>query len=71
MLKVIFYLKAGKTTKSGHSPIFAKILFKQECITMATGKSITKERWIFTKNLRSVLKMEKKRSLNRCWISSK
>jgi len=61
MLKVIFYLKAGKTTKSGQSPIFAKISFKQESITMATGKSITKERWIFTKNLRSVLKLEQEK----------
>jgi len=61
MLKVIFYLKAGKTTKSGQSPIFAKISFKQESITMATGKSITKERWIFTKNLRSFLKLEQEK----------
>ncbi|PRZ22809.1 site-specific integrase [Flavobacterium granuli] len=63
MLKVIFYLKAGKANKSGESPIFARITYKQQSITMATAKSISKERWQFTKNLRNVLKLEKEKVL--------
>ncbi|OXG09682.1 site-specific recombinase XerD [Flavobacterium araucananum] len=61
MLKVIFYLKAGKFNKSGESPIYARISFKKQSITMAAGKSILKERWQFTDNLRSVLKLEKEK----------
>jgi hypothetical protein len=60
MLKVIFYIKTEKANANGLSPIFAKISFKQKSITMSTGKLISKERWLFTKNLRSVLKMERK-----------
>jgi len=63
MLKVIFYLKAGKANKKGESPIFARISYNQKSITMATGKSISKERWQFTKNLRNVLKLEKEKVL--------
>ncbi|MDI5950234.1 phage integrase SAM-like domain-containing protein [Flavobacterium sp. LB2P84] len=63
MLKVIFYLKAGKANKKGESPIFARISYNQQSITMATGKSILKERWQFTKNLRNVLKLEKEKVL--------
>ena len=61
MLKVIFYLKAGKFNKSGESPIYARISYKKQSITMAAGKSILKERWQFTDNLRSVLKLEKEK----------
>ncbi|MFH6936389.1 phage integrase SAM-like domain-containing protein [Flavobacterium sp. FlaQc-30] len=61
MLKVIFYLKAGKFNKSGESPIYARISYKKQSITMAVGKSILKERWQFTDNLRSVLKLEKEK----------
>lgn len=61
MLKVIFYLKAGKFNKSGESPIYARISYKKQSITMAAGKSILKERWQFTNNLRSVLKLEKEK----------
>jgi len=63
MLKVIFYLKAGKVNKKGESPIFARISYNQKSTTTATGKSILKERWQFTKNLRSVLKLEKEKIL--------
>ncbi|HEY4629064.1 MAG TPA: phage integrase SAM-like domain-containing protein [Flavobacterium sp.] len=63
MLKVIFYLKAGKANKKGESPIFARISHNQQSITMTTGKSILKERWQFTKNLRTVLKLEKEKVL--------
>ncbi|MFH6997346.1 phage integrase SAM-like domain-containing protein [Flavobacterium sp. FlaQc-57] len=61
MLKVIFYLKAGKFNKSGESPIYARISYKKQSITMASGKSILKERWQFTDNLRCVLKLEKEK----------
>lgn len=61
MLKVIFYLKAGKFNKSGESPIYARISYKKQSITMAAGKSILKERWQFTDNLRSILKLEKEK----------
>ncbi|GIQ57887.1 transposase [Flavobacterium collinsii] len=61
MLKVIFYLKTGKFNKSGESPIYARISYKKQSITMAAGKSILKERWQFTDNLRSVLKLEKEK----------
>jgi site-specific recombinase XerD len=63
MLKVIFYLKAGKVNKKGESPIFARITYNQKSTTIATGKSISKERWQFTKNLRNVLKLEKEKVL--------
>lgn len=61
MLKVIFYIKTEKANANGLSPIFAKISFQQKSITMSTGKLISKERWLFTKKLRSVLKMEKEK----------
>lgn len=61
MLKVIFYLKAEKVDKSGESPVFARISYKQKTIAISTGKSISKERWLFTNNLRNVLKLEKEK----------
>jgi site-specific recombinase XerD len=63
MLKVIFYLKAGKVNKKGESPIFARISYNEKSTTITTGKSISKERWQFTKNLRNVLKLEKEKVL--------
>ena len=39
----------------------ARISYKKQSITMAAGKSILKERWQFTDNLRSVLKLEKEK----------
>ncbi|MFV5703006.1 phage integrase SAM-like domain-containing protein [Flavobacterium sp. XS2P12] len=61
MLKVIFYLKSGKFNKNGESPIFARISYNKQSITMSTGKSIFKERWQLTGNLRNVLKLEKEK----------
>lgn len=61
MLKVIFYLKYAKVGKNGESPIFARISYKNKTISMSTGKSISKERWVFTGNLRNVLKLEKEK----------
>lgn len=61
MLKIIFYIKTDKVNTKGESPIFARISYKQKTTTMATGKSILKERWQFTNNLRNVLKLEKEK----------
>jgi CRISPR/Cas system CMR-associated protein Cmr5 small subunit len=61
MLKVIFYLKAEKVDKNGVSPVFARISCKKRTIAISTGKSISKERWLFTNNLRNVLKLEKEK----------
>lgn len=61
MLKVIFYLKYAKVGKNGESPIFARISCRNKTISMSTGKSISKERWGFTGNLRNVLKLEKEK----------
>ena len=61
MLKVIFYQKSDKVDKKGESPIFARLTFKNQRISISTGKSISKERWLFTNNLRNVLKLEKEK----------
>lgn len=69
MLKIIFYLKAGKVNKKGESLIFARITHNQKSTTMATGKSILKERWQFTNNLRNVLKIEKEKVIKHSLMS--
>lgn len=61
MLKVIFYLKSAKVGKNGESPIFARISYKNKTISISTAKTISKERWVFTNNLRNVLKLEKEK----------
>lgn len=61
MLKVIFYQKSDKVDKNGESPIFVRLSYKTKRISISTGKSISKERWIFTNNLRNVLKLEKEK----------
>jgi len=61
MLKVIFYIKAQKANKNGDCPIMAKISYKTKNVAMATGKSISAERWEFTNRLRNVLKLEKEK----------
>lgn len=61
MLKVIFYLKSDKVDKNGESPIFARLSFNNQRISISTGKNISKERWLFTNNLRNVLKLEKEK----------
>ena len=62
MLKVIYYIKA-ETYSNGEHPIYAKISAGKQSITLSTGKSISKERWTFTNNLRNALKLEKERVL--------
>lgn len=60
MLKAICYLKTEKTP-NGDSPIFIKISHNQKSITISTGKSISRERWLFTNKLRNPLKVEKEK----------
>lgn len=61
MLKVIFYLKAGKFNKNGESPIYARINYMCQETTISTGKTICKERWDATNKLRSVLRIDREK----------
>lgn len=61
MLKVIFYIRTQKENRNGECPILAKISYKTKNVAMATGKSISAERWEFTNRLRNVLKLEKEK----------
>lgn len=61
MLKVYFYLKPGKAATGKDSPIYARLRYKQQSLTIATGKYISKERWDFTQKLRNALKLEKEK----------
>lgn len=63
MLKVIFYLKSEKTDKNGECSIFARITYKTNRVSLSTGKTISKERWIYTNNLRNLLRLEKEKVL--------
>lgn len=63
MLKVIFYLKSEKTDKNGECSIFARITYKTNRVSLSTGKTISKERWIYTNNLRNLLRLEKEKIL--------
>jgi site-specific recombinase XerD len=65
MLKIIFFIKSGKTNLNGESPIFARLTLGKEIITMSTGKTITAERWIATQRLRAILKLEKEKVLKK------
>jgi site-specific recombinase XerD len=61
MLKVIFFLKSSTVDKNGELTIFARLSLNKQRISISTGKSISKDRWIFTNNLRNVLKLEKEK----------
>jgi len=63
MLKVIFYLKSEKADKNGECSIFARITYKTNRVSLSTGKTISKERWIYTNNLRNLLRLEKEKVL--------
>ncbi|TDD74129.1 site-specific integrase [Flavobacterium caseinilyticum] len=63
MLKVIFYLKSEKADKNGECSIFARITYKTKRVSLSTGKTISKERWIYTNNLRNLLRLEKEKIL--------
>ena len=63
MLKVIFYLKSEKADKNGECSIFARITYKTNRVSLSTGKTISKERWVYTNNLRNLLRLEKEKVL--------
>ncbi|MDR7209931.1 phage integrase SAM-like domain-containing protein [Flavobacterium piscis] len=63
MLKVIFYLKSEKADKNGECSIFARITYKTNRISLSTGKTISKERWVYTNNLRNLLRLEREKVL--------
>lgn len=63
MLKVIFYLKSEKADKNGECSIFTRITYKTDRVSLSTGKTITKERWLYTNNLRNLLRLEKEKVL--------
>ncbi|MEO6175363.1 MAG: tyrosine-type recombinase/integrase [Flavobacterium circumlabens] len=60
MLKVIFFLKSS-IDKNGESSIFARLYLNKHRISISTGKTISKERWLFTNNLRNILRLEKEK----------
>lgn len=63
MLKVIFYLKSEKVDKNGECSIFVRITYKTNRISLSTGKTISKERWIYINNLRNLQRLEKEKVL--------
>lgn len=63
MLKVIFYLKSEKADKNGECSIFTRITYKTNRVSLSTGKTISKERWIYTNKLRNLLRLEKEKVL--------
>jgi len=63
MLKVFFYLKSEQVDRNGESSVMARLSINNQRISLSTGKTISKERWIFTNSLRKVLKLEKEKVL--------
>lgn len=61
MLKIIYFIKAEKAKKNGACPIYAKISFQNQKISMSTRQYISAERWSFTNKLRNPLKLEKEK----------
>lgn len=65
MLKIYFFLKPGKLNWKNESPVYVRLWHEHDSITISTGHYITKERWDFTNKLRSVLRMDKEKTLRR------
>lgn len=61
MLKTIFLLKSGRVNRDGESSIILRLSYKNKIITIASGKFISKERWIQTNHLKNTLKAEKEK----------
>jgi integrase len=61
MVRTMFYIKKDKVKSNGECPIYIKILFKNQSITISTGKYISEERWNQTDNLRRVLRQDKEK----------
>ena len=65
MLKIFFYIKAGKIKSNGEAPIYVKVTLGNQKTTLSTGKYISPERWTFTNKLRNVLKLEQEKVLKK------
>ncbi|MCD0471800.1 site-specific integrase [Flavobacterium sp. JAS] len=61
MLKTIFLLKSGRVNRDGESSIILRLSYKNKIITIASGKYISKEKWIQTSHLKNTLKAEKEK----------
>lgn len=61
MLKTIFLLKSERVNRDGESSIILRLSYKNKRITIASGKFISKERWIQTNHLKNTLKAEKEK----------
>ncbi|UUW08431.1 site-specific integrase [Flavobacterium plurextorum] len=61
MLKTIFLLKSGRVNRDGECSIILRLSYKSKKITIASGKFISKERWIQTNHLKNTLKAEKEK----------
>jgi integrase len=61
MLKIIFFIRTGKVNSNGECPIYSKVTYQGQTISISTRKSISKHRWSFTNNLRNPLKIEKEK----------
>ena len=61
MLKTIFLLKSGRVNRDGESSIILRLSYKTKTITIASGKYISKEKWIQTNHLKNALKAEKEK----------
>ncbi|MEO8255272.1 MAG: phage integrase SAM-like domain-containing protein, partial [Flavobacterium sp.] len=62
-VKNLFFLKSEKLNWKNESPIYVRIWFNQNSITISSGKYITKERWSFTNKLKNVLKLEREKMI--------
>jgi hypothetical protein len=63
MVRTMIYIKKDKVKSNDECPIYIKILFKNESITISTAKYISEERWIQTDNLRRKLRQEREKVL--------
>ncbi|WP_033960439.1 site-specific integrase [Psychroserpens jangbogonensis] len=61
MLQITYFIKSEKAKKNGQCPIYAKVKYQNQSLTMSTRQSITEQRWNFTNNLRNTLKLEKEK----------
>jgi len=61
MLHIIYFIKTEKTKQNGEAPIYAKISYHRQSLTMSVRQSISEERWNATSKLRGPLKIEKEK----------
>lgn len=65
MLKIFFYIKSVKVKSNGEAPIYAKIQFGNQIISMNIRKFVSLERWTFTNKVRNFLKLEQEKVLKK------